>query len=54
MIPGFAVGRPVGLQPLRQLSEFGQRFGRVALVPIAFEQPQKLRNLALAERIPAA
>ena len=48
-----AVGRAVGLQPVREFSD-RKRFGLVAVVPVAFQQPQELRNLALAERNPAA
>jgi hypothetical protein len=44
--PWHAVGGAVDLQPLREVAD-GQRFGRVPVVSIAFEQPKELRNLAL-------
>ena len=40
-----AVRGKVGLQPVRELRDC-QRFGLITVVPIAFEQPEKLRNLA--------
>ena len=40
------VRRYVGLQPLGEVGD-RERLGIVAVVPIAFQQPQELRNLAL-------
>ncbi len=41
-----AVRRAVGLQPVREIGH-RQRLRLIPVVPVAFEQPEELRNLAL-------